>query len=297
VALLVVTALVAIVLPIWQKRDYVIALGDITEQARVQATASDALRQQLDLTTGDYNFALGKKYAFPSTVQLLDDVTRILPDDTWLTQFEVKSVPKGKEPHRDILLRGESGNAGRLVSALEDSKLFEQAAPRSPTTKIQPGPGEVFDLGAQVKPLPPPEMVRIVSATPPVRDAAGTPAAAPSAAGAPAAPVTPPAEGAPVAAAPAGAVPATPAPPASPAAAIPAPAVPNAGAAATPMPPPAAAGVPPARTPGGRAPLPPASAVPPAAPPRPAPAARSQPAPADTPAQPAPADAPAEEKE
>ena len=179
VALLAVTALVAIVLPIWQKRDYVIALGDITEQARVQAAASDALRQQLDLTTGDYNFALGKKYAFPSTVQLLDDVTRILPDDTWLTQFEVKSVPKGKEPHRDILLRGESGNAGRLVSALEDSKLFEQAAPRSPTTKIQPGPGEVFDLGAQVKPLPPPEMVQIVSAapagagaTPPARDAA-----------------------------------------------------------------------------------------------------------------------------
>jgi general secretion pathway protein L len=281
-ALLVATALVAVALPIWQKRDYAIALTQITEQARVQAAASDALRQQLDQTTGDYNFALGKKYAFPSTVQLLDDVTRILPDDTWLTQFEVKSVPKGKEPRRDFLLRGESGNAGRLVSALEDSKMFEQAAPRSPTTKIQPGPGEVFDLGAQVKPLPLPEMIQLVSATPaasagagappPARDAAGTPAAART--------TTPAAPAVPAAAAPTGAAPSTP----SPAAAIPAPAATNASATA---PAPPAAGVAaPARTPGGRAALPPASAAPPAAPPQPAP-----PAPLE------PVDAPAEDKE
>jgi general secretion pathway protein L len=177
-ALLAVLALVALVLPIWQKRDYVIALNQITEQASVQAVASDALRQQLDQATGDYNFALGKKYAYPSATQLLDDVTRLLPDDTWLTQFEVKTMTKGKEAHREILLRGESANAGRLVSALEDSKLVEQAAPRSPTTKIQPGPGEVFDLGALLKPLPAPEMVQLVSAAPtPPATAAGAAAA------------------------------------------------------------------------------------------------------------------------
>jgi len=149
VSLMAVTALVAVVLPVWQKRDHVIALSRITEQARVQAAASDELRHQLDLAVSDYNFALERKYLFPSTIQLLDDVTRLLPDDTWLTQLEVKSMPKGKEPHREIVLRGESGNAGILVSKLEESKLFEQAAPRSPTTKIQPGPGEVFALGAQ----------------------------------------------------------------------------------------------------------------------------------------------------
>ena len=48
VALLAVVALVAVVLPLWQKRDFAIALTQITEQARVQAAASDALRQQLD---------------------------------------------------------------------------------------------------------------------------------------------------------------------------------------------------------------------------------------------------------
>jgi len=192
-ALVGAALLVAILLPIWQKRDYVIALNDVTEQARKQASASDALRQQLDQASNDYNFVLGRKYAYPSTIKVLDDVTRLLPDDTWLTQFEIKSVPKGKEPHREIMLRGESANAGRLISALEDSKLFEQAAPRSPTTKIQPGPGEVFDLGAQLKPLPPPELIRLASAprtTPAVNAAAagGAPSAAPSSGATPAPP-------------------------------------------------------------------------------------------------------------
>lgn len=177
-----VAAVTAVALPIWQRRDYVITLGGIVEQAHAEAAASDALRQQLDQATGDYNFALGKKYAYPSTVQLLDDVTKILPDDTWLTQFEIKSTPKGKEPHREMLLRGESANAGKLISALEDSKLFEQAAPRSPTTKIQPGPGEVFDLGAQLKPLSPPETVVLSAAAPSVPAAATAPAAAAAAA-------------------------------------------------------------------------------------------------------------------
>ena len=119
------------------------------------------LREELERLTGDYNFALQKKYAFPTALQSIEDVTKLLPDDTWLTQFEMKSTAKGKEPHREILVRGESANAGRLISLLEESKLFEQAAPRSPTTKIQPGPGEIFDLGAQLKPLPPPQPVAV----------------------------------------------------------------------------------------------------------------------------------------
>ncbi|MEP6656710.1 MAG: PilN domain-containing protein, partial [Betaproteobacteria bacterium] len=135
-------ALAAIIVPLVQKREAAIELLHVSEQARVQAAASDALRQQLERSIDDYNFVLARKYAFPSTLQLLQDVTRLLPDDTWLTVLEMKSVPKGKEPHREIMLKGESGNAGRLVSLLEDSHLFEQAAPRSPTTKIQPGPGE-----------------------------------------------------------------------------------------------------------------------------------------------------------
>jgi len=181
IALLAATALVATALPIWQKRGYAIALEQLTDQARVQADASSALRAQLERLTGDYNFALQKKYAFPSALQSVEDVTKLLPDDTWLTQLEMKGIAKGKEPHREILVRGESGNAGRLISLFEESKLFELAAPRSPTTKIQPGPGEIFDLGAQLKPLPPPQPVELAMTVPvPAAPAAVPPAPNPA---------------------------------------------------------------------------------------------------------------------
>ena len=175
-------ALVAVVLPMWQKRAYVIALSQTTEQARLQADAASALRDQLERATSDYNFVLGRKYGFPSSVQVLEDVTKLLPDDTWLTQFDVRSNKSSKEPKRELLLRGESANAGRLVTLLEESKAFVEAAPRSPTTKIQPGPGEIFDLGAQVAPVPPPTPLQIASiAAEPAPHPARPPAAPPAA--------------------------------------------------------------------------------------------------------------------
>lgn len=160
-ALVAAVALFATVLPIWQKRSYAIALMQLAEQVQVQADSSDALRRRLEQLTGDHDFPLQRKYAFPAAVQVVEEVTKLLPDDTWLTQFELKTTTKGKDSRRELLLRGESGNAGHLVSLLEESNLFEEAAPRSPTMKIQPGPGEIFALGAQLKSLPLPQPVQV----------------------------------------------------------------------------------------------------------------------------------------
>ena len=213
--LLVIGVLTALILPIWQKRAEAIALIELSEQARDRAGVSDRLRTELEQRVGDYNFALERKYAFPGIVQVLDDITRILPDDTWLTQLEIHSM-RGKDAQREVTLRGESANAGRLVSLLEDSKLFTQAAPRSPTTKIQPGPGEIFDVSAHLKPLPAPTSLPIDMTAPPPRPAAPAAPPRPVPNGAAA---TPPAGNAPAQAGRAGGAPKSPA--AGPAAAMP----------------------------------------------------------------------------
>ncbi|MGE5168972.1 MAG: PilN domain-containing protein [Rudaea sp.] len=180
--LLALGVLTSLYLPIWQKREQVIALNRVAGEAQQRAAASDALRTELEQRVGDYNFALERKYAFPGAVQVLEDVTRILPDDTWLTQFELHSG-RGKDAPREITLRGESANAGRLVSLLEESKVFTQAAPRSPTTKIQPGPGEIFDVSAHLNPVPPPPRLPLdMTPVPTPAPAAPKPAAAPAAA-------------------------------------------------------------------------------------------------------------------
>ena len=183
--LLALGVLAALYLPIWQKREQVIALNRVTGEAQQRAAASDALRTELEQRIDDYNFALERKYAFPGAVQVLEDVTHILPDDTWLTQFELHSG-RSKDAPREITLRGESANAGRLVSLLEESKVFTQAAPRSPTTKIQPGPGEIFDVSAHLKPLPPPARLPLDMTPLPVpAPAAAKPAPATAAGAAP----------------------------------------------------------------------------------------------------------------
>lgn len=156
-ALAIVAALAAaVVIPLWQLREEVIALAQQAEAARVEAAVSQTLRAQVDAQVNDFNFALERKYAYPSALAVLDTVSKLLPDDTWLTQFELKSTAKGKDVQRDIMLRGESANAAKLVQLFEESQLFTDAAQRGPTTKIQPGPGEIFDLGAQLRRRPAP---------------------------------------------------------------------------------------------------------------------------------------------
>jgi len=195
-ALVAAVALAAIAIPLWQKRDYAIALNALAGDARGQAAVSDALRTELETKVGDYNFALERKYAYPSAFRVIDEVSRVLPDDTWLTQMEIKTITKGKETQREILLRGETANAGRLVQLFEESSLFAQTAPRSPTTKIQPGPGEIFDLGAELKLLAAPAQVALLAVEKPVEPApapAGTttpPATTPPATTPPAAATT-----------------------------------------------------------------------------------------------------------
>jgi len=223
-AIVATIALAAAIVPLAQKRHYAIALNALSAEAGQQAQAADAVRQQLEVMQNDYNYVLAKKYAYPSLVQVLDEVTRTLPDDTWLTQFELKTGGRGKELQRDLYLRGESGNAGKLIALLEDTKLVEQAAPRSPTTKIQGASGEIFDVGARLRTLtlPAPETLTLGAvrvASPPVVAApsAAAPAPAPApAAPAPAAPavaVAPAAAPQPVAGAPVPLVPMRAAPP------------------------------------------------------------------------------------
>jgi hypothetical protein len=259
------------VVPLWQKRAYAIALARATDEARGQAAVSESLRAELDKLTADYNFVLERKYQFPPDLEVLHEVTKLLPDDTWLLQMEVKSSPRAKEPQRELLLRGESANAGRLISAFEESKAFMQAAPRSPITKIQPGPGEIFDLAAQVRPVTLPVPQPLAPAGTDVAAQAAAPAEAPPApatatpaagapAGAPAAPATAtPASGAPISGAPKSGQPTAATPGPAPAAA---PASPR-GVAPAPMPPPAAAPMPepatkatPAPAPAGPTPVP-----------------------------------------
>ena len=153
-ALVLLTAALAI--PLWQKRQQTIALFPVVNKVRIAAQNADALHKEWEQSVARHNFLLDKKRAAPPVTILLDEVTRLLPDDTWVQQFELKG--------RELQLVGETGSSSKLIGVIEQSSLLNEASFRSPLTKTQPGNFERFHLSAEVQPLPNSELPALIRA-------------------------------------------------------------------------------------------------------------------------------------
>lgn len=237
-----VLALAALALPLMQKREAVIALQPRLERAKAGADVADRLSKEIEKLASEHNFLLAKKQGQYPAVKLLEDLSRLLPDATWVQQLDVKAGAKVRE----LQIAGETGSSSQLIEVLEKSGILANASFKSPLTKgVTPGT-ERFLVSADVKPRPLPEPMpeSALAAPPPVAPA---PVTAPTTAP-PATPQPAPAASAP-APAPATQPPVPPAEPARPAGAPakslqppvpgPAPAGPAAGASTTGAAPPA----------------------------------------------------------
>lgn len=145
-AVIVVLVMGALLLPVVIKREVVLQLMPVVDRAKHAAEATDELRRKLDEITAQHNFLLERKQDVPVLVALFDELTRILPDDTWVQQFDLK----GKE----LQIMGETGDSSKLIGLMEQSKILHDANFRSPLTKAQHPSSERFHLGLEVKPLP-----------------------------------------------------------------------------------------------------------------------------------------------
>jgi general secretion pathway protein L len=85
-----------------------------------------------------------KKKNGPLAVVVLDELSSILPDDTYLTEFTLESG--------HLRISGVTTNAAELVPLLESSGDFTNAAFAAPTTRIAGGPTERFSIDAVVMP-------------------------------------------------------------------------------------------------------------------------------------------------
>ncbi len=144
--LVFVLALGALILPIVIKREAAVQLLPLVERAKHAAEATDVLHRKLDALTAQHNFLLEKKQASPVMIVLFDELTRLLPDDTWVQQLDLK----GKE----LQIMGETASSSKLIGLMEQSRILRDANFRSPLTKGQSPNGERYHLVAEVKPLP-----------------------------------------------------------------------------------------------------------------------------------------------
>jgi general secretion pathway protein L len=174
-------ALALVAFPLWQMRQYVIALQPLETSAKAEAEAASIVQRQLEKQIGEYNLPLARKHGAPLVVQLLDDLSKRLPDDTWAQSLEIRSVPnqKGKE----VVLQGETGSGGKILQIVQESPLIKDPAFKATMTRVTPT-AERFHIAAEIvaAELPKPLLLSDASAVITVPVSPSAPAGAPTSA-------------------------------------------------------------------------------------------------------------------
>ena len=89
-------------------------------------------------------FFASERRASPTVVSVMDEVTRVIPDNTWLARYEMRGST--------IRLQGESESASSLIALLEASDLIQGARFSSPVTKNPRTSNDRFVIEAQIQP-------------------------------------------------------------------------------------------------------------------------------------------------
>ena len=145
-ALVVVTVLLivtAITLPLLQKQQ---VLGELEQQliaAVAQAESANELRQQVERLMAGSGYLVTKKQTGLSILRTITEITRILPDHTWINRVDISET--------EVRLQGLSSSSAMLISLLESSPVLKNVRFRSPVVRIPSTGEERFHLSAEIE--------------------------------------------------------------------------------------------------------------------------------------------------
>jgi len=112
--------------------------------AAVQGQAREVMRikKQIEDTSEAAGFLARSRAAVPLAIEVLADVTRILPDDTFLDRLVITNS--------SVQMQGKSKNAQQLIELVNESALLDGAAFRG-STRLDARSGlEIFEVNAEV---------------------------------------------------------------------------------------------------------------------------------------------------
>lgn len=140
VAVNVLLLLTLLAVPIWQQRDELNRLQSQLREARAEAAQTASLRERVEAMSARNAYLTRFSASKPTKVELLDDLTQRIPDNTYLTRFEVKGDR--------VSLQGTSQAASSLIAILEDSPWLKQVEYASPVVRQGNTGRERFHLRA-----------------------------------------------------------------------------------------------------------------------------------------------------
>ncbi len=135
-------AALAISVPLERKAQYAEALDQEVLLARKKIAVVRNLSDEIEaLETNSSYVASLRRDAVPMS-RILNDMTQLLPDDTWLSQLR---LVQGR-----LEISGYSADAAKLIEVFDDSLLFSEPKFRSPVTRDQRIGVERFSLTLKV---------------------------------------------------------------------------------------------------------------------------------------------------
>ncbi len=169
--------LLALWVPILQKREAVKALIPEVGKAESEAEISRRVESEYSRLIGQYKFLTEKKYANYTAMEVVEEISKLTPDTAWLRQMDIKTNAKARE----LQLQGEAASASKMIELLEQSPLLQNTTQRAQTTRGQLPNTESFNVATEIKARPAPALVPISapSATPLVASPAATAAPPP----------------------------------------------------------------------------------------------------------------------
>ena len=141
-ALCAALLVVAIALPILQKNEALVLLEDQGQAAAAVAREGNQVRRDLEKMADASRFLFEKKRSEIMAVTLLDEISRVLPDHTWVLRLDISAT--------EMQLQGQSEASASLISLVEASPLFENASFRSPVVQVPGTDADRFHLSADI---------------------------------------------------------------------------------------------------------------------------------------------------
>ena len=125
---------------LWLREHQVEVIGEAIDGVRAEAMAVQQIRKQIDDASEAAGFLQTRKVENGYKIEMLAELSSILPDDTYLDRLTM---------HSDTTqMQGKSGNAQSLIELINDSPHFENASFRGPTRLDNRSGKEIFDLTA-----------------------------------------------------------------------------------------------------------------------------------------------------
>ncbi len=135
--------IVALLLPPLLNKNKVAQLEQEILIAESTGQSGLELRRDVERITRTSEFLTQKKLSSVMVLRILDEATRILPDNTWLVRFDVTGL--------EIQLQGQSTSASDLIQLLESSPLFKEAQFRSSVVQVPRTDREQFHISMQLE--------------------------------------------------------------------------------------------------------------------------------------------------